>query len=77
MPTKLVILRNEHSTYQVYIEMHGAPIEKGDPQGKFVGGKALDLAHLKVALEQHGCSDEMISGILQGLKSSDSVTVEI
>jgi hypothetical protein len=70
MAKKLVVLRNERSTYEV----HG---EQERPPQQFVGGLSLDLPRLKTELVQHGCSEEIAARALQEVKSGGSTTIYI
>ena len=55
MAKKLVIFRNERSTFEV----HG---EQERPPQTFVGGISLDLPRLKTELLQHGCVNGPVVG---------------
>ncbi len=70
MSKKLVILRNERSTYEVHIEA-------GDPPQRFVGGQSLDLERLKTELYQHGCPDALVSQALGDVQSKGSSTISL
>lgn len=69
MLKKLVIVRNERSTFEV----HG---EQDHPPEKFVGGQSLNLQRLKTELVQHGCSEESIVKALQEVESGRSASID-
>jgi len=70
MAKKLVVLRNDRSTYEVHVEM-------GDPPERFVGGQSLDLKRLETELFQHGCPQEAVSKVLQDMNQGNSSTVSL
>lgn len=70
MSKKLVIVRNERSTYEVHIE-------SGNPPQKFVGGQSLDLERLRTELFQHGCPDAMVSKALGDVESTGFTTISL
>ncbi len=70
MPKKLVVVRNDRSTYEVHIEM-------GDPVTKFVGGQSLDLQRLTTELFQHGCPEETVNRVLREIEGANSATVSL
>ncbi|MFL6448725.1 MAG: hypothetical protein ACJ746_13705 [Bryobacteraceae bacterium] len=68
MAKKLVIVRNERSTYEVHGEQERAP-------QKFVGGLSLDLPRLKTELLQHGCPEEIAAKALREVESGGSASI--
>jgi hypothetical protein len=70
MAKKLVILRNERSTFEVHGEQERSP-------QTFVGGISLDLPRLKTELLQHGCPEEIATKALQEVENSGSTTIYI
>jgi hypothetical protein len=70
MAKKLVIFRNERSTYEVHGEQERSPQQ-------FVGGQSLDLPRLKTELLQHGCPEELAAKTLQEVENGGSTTIYI
>jgi hypothetical protein len=70
MAKKLVIFRNERSTFEV----HG---EQERPPQTFVGGISLDLPRLKTELLQHGCPEEIAARALQEVEKGGLTTIYI
>ena len=67
---KLVIVRNESSTYRVHGEQDRAP-------QRFVGGVSLDLPRLKAELIQHGCPEDVAANALEAVESNGYTTVDL
>ncbi len=68
MAKKVTVTRNETLTYAVHLEL-------GDPPRKLVGGLSLDLPRLRVELQQHGCSQDVVTRALAELEANGSVTI--
>jgi hypothetical protein len=67
---KLVIIRNESSTYEVHGEQDKQP-------QRFVGGVSLDLPRLKTELIQHGCREDVAANALQAVEISGYATIDL
>jgi len=70
MAKKLVIVRNERSTYEVHVE-------HGDPPRKAVGGISLDRDRLKAELLQHGCPEEVAAKAVTEVEAKGSAQVAL
>jgi hypothetical protein len=70
MAKKLVIIRNERSTYEVQIE-------HGDPPRRAFGGISLDRDRLRTELLQHGCPEEVAANAIKEVESKGSAHVAL
>ena len=68
MTKKVTVTRNESRTYAVHLEL-------GNPPKRVAGGLSLDLARLKVELEQYGCSDDTVAKALADLEDCGLVVL--